>query len=391
MHRSTPTQEVKRLAARLGFDLVGITSATPFSDKEAITLERIHQGLMDGLPWFTPQRVRRGTRPEELLPGVRSIIALAINYYTSDPPAAKGDAGPVGRVSRYAWGQDYHAVAEAKLKRFIEGLRELGATQAKPYIDTGPMLDRAVSQRAGIGWYGKNTTVLTRDYGSWVFLAQVLSDLELEEDKAVAKSCGNCRRCIPACPTGAIVAPYVIDNRSCISYLTIECKGSIARELRPLMGDWIFGCDICQDVCPVNERNARNSDEEAFQPREAMRYRPDLLRILEMGENEFQEVYRGSPIKRAKLRGLKRNVCVALGNIGDHRAVPALVASLRSQESLVRAHAAWALGRIGGREARQALEEASQTEQDPEVVEEVHLALTELNNRSEKPPVSIGL
>ncbi|MBI2867251.1 MAG: tRNA epoxyqueuosine(34) reductase QueG [Chloroflexi bacterium] len=381
------TSEVRRLAARLGFDLVGVTSAAPFAQDEHVALQRLRDGLMDGLPWYTESRVRRGCHPQRHMPAARSVIALAVNYYTAGPAhgLSKGASHTtplVGRVSRYAWGEDYHRIIRAKLKRFAEGLRALGASQTYVSVDTGPMLDRAVAARAGVGWSGKNANLLTPRFGSWVFLAEVVTDLGLPEDKPLSKSCGRCTACIPACPTGAIVAPHVVDNRRCISYLTIECRGPIPRGLRSLMGDWVFGCDICQDVCPVNLRHATESAEPAFRPRDAMRYRPDLLRVLSMGEDDFQRVYSGSPIKRAKLTGLKRNVCVALGNIGDRRAVPALARALREESPLVRGHAAWALGRIGGEQASQALDDALSAETDESVREEIQAAREGLGTTS---------
>ncbi|MDA0988295.1 MAG: tRNA epoxyqueuosine(34) reductase QueG [Chloroflexi bacterium] len=368
------TETVKTYARELGFDMVGITSAESFSKTEEVALERIREGLMDGLPWYHEARVKRGCRPKEILPGARSIIAVAMSYMTDD---SKQDGDALrGRVGRYAWGQDYHKVMEHRLRVFVQGLSErLGQTiQAKIYVDTGPMLDRAVAERAGIGWYGKNTNVLTRSHGSWVFLGQVVTDLELEPDKPLKKTCGQCTLCIDQCPTGAIVAPYVIDNTKCISYLTIECRGPIPRHLRPLIGDWVFGCDICQDVCPVN-RKAKPTREPAFQPGEHGFTALELLPLLEMTEAEFKEKFRTSPIKRAKRAGLLRNVCVALGNIGDPSAVPSLVSALHHDEPLVRGHAAWAFGRIGGPDAMDALEQALATESDEGVREELGLAL----------------
>jgi epoxyqueuosine reductase len=235
------------------------------------------------------------------------------------------------------------------------------------------MNDRAAAERAGVGWFGKNTNILTTSHGSWVFLGQVITDLELEPDRPLAKTCGNCVRCIPACPTGAIVAPYVIDNRRCISFLTIELRGPIPRELRPLMGDWVFGCDICQEVCPVN-RKSQPGLEPAFRQRHDFAA-PQLIPLLDLDDEGFRERFRNSPIKRAKRIGLQRNVCVALGNIGDPSAVPALARALRSAEPLVRMHAAWALGRIGGQEASDALQAALACESDAAVIEEIELAL----------------
>ena len=368
------TEIVKAYALELGFDLVGITSAEPFAEAEEIALERLRDGLMDGLPWYHAARVMRGCRPQEILPGARSIIAVAMSYMPEDTP--KGGDALRGRVGRYAWGQDYHKVMEQRLKVFVQGLSErLGqAVQAKVYVDTGPMLDRAVAERAGIGWFGKNTNILTRSHGSWVFLGQVITDLELEPDRPSKKTCGQCTLCIDQCPTGAIVAPYVIDNTKCISYLTIECRGPIPRHLRPLVGDWVFGCDICQDVCPVN-RKAQPTQEPAFQTGEHGFNALELMPLLKITEEEFRERFRNSPIKRAKRAGLLRNVCVALGNIGDHGAVPSLIGALHHDEPLVRGHAAWALGRIGGPEASEALAKALPTEAHEDVREEMAEAI----------------
>ncbi len=362
--------KVKDYAREMGFDLVGVTSADGFADHQAVTLERVKAGLMDGLPWYTESRVIRGCDPQGLLPGARSIIAVGMSYYADGQ-----DSGP-GKVARYAWGDDYHKVMKDRLKAFVEGLsRRLDRpVRARWYVDDGPMLDRAVAQRAGIGWFGKNTNILSSSHGSWIFLGQVITDLELEADRPLKKTCGECAQCIVDCPTGAIVAPYVIDNTKCISYLTIENRGPIPVELRPLMFDWVFGCDICQDVCPVN-RKAKPSREKAFTKKRFSTL--DLEAILEMTEEEFRERFRNSPVKRAKLVGLQRNACVGLGNSGDPTAVPALVVGLGNSQPLVRGHAAWALGRLGGTEAAQALAEALGSEGDPQVADEIRAALPE--------------
>ena len=376
------TEVVKAYASELGFDLVGITSADPFSEEEEIALSRVRDGLMDGLPWYHAARVKRGCNPKEILPGARSIIAVAMSYMADDTTQDTDTFR--GRVGRYAWGQDYHRVMEQRLKLFVQGLSQrLGQeVQARVFVDTGPMLDRAVAERAGIGWYGKNTNILTRSHGSWVFLGQVITDLELEQDKPSKKTCGQCTLCIDQCPTGAIVAPYVIDNTKCISYLTIECRGPIPHHLRPLVGDWVFGCDICQDVCPVN-RKAQPTQEPAFQTGEHGFTTLELLPLLKITEEEFKEKFRDSPIKRAKFAGLLRNVCVALGNIGEQLAVPSLIEALHHDEPLVRGHAAWALGRIRGLEAMNALAKALATEGDANVREEVAKAATSLSSTPE--------
>ena len=238
------------------------------------------------------------------------------------------------------------------------------------------MNDRAAAERAGVGWFGKNTNILTRTHGSWVLLGQVITDLDLVPDAPLAKTCGGCVRCIDDCPTGAIVAPYVVDNTRCISFLTIELRGSIPRELRPLIGDWVFGCDICQDVCPVN-RKAAGSLEPAFRQRHDFAA-PALLPLLELDDEAFRRRFMGSPIRRARRAGLQRNVCVALGNIGDRSALPALVAALASPDAVVREHAAWALGRLGGGEAERALAAALAREGDPTVRNEIEPSLAEI-------------
>ena len=371
----TVEQSIKAYASELGFDGVGIATAEPFLRDEQAAVERVRAGLMDGLPWYTEERVRRSTHPEVLLPGARSIVSLAMSYLTGEPDP--GSPGPTGKVARYAWGSDYHGVIKKRLKRFVEGLsaRLDRPVRSRIFVDDGPMNDRAAAERAGVGWFGKNTNILTRTHGSWVLLGQVITDLDLEPDAPLAKTCGECVRCIDDCPTGAIVAPYVIDNTRCISFLTIELRGSIPRDLRPLVGDWVFGCDICQDVCPVN-RKAASSLEPAFQQRHDFGA-PALLPLLELNDEAFRERFNGSPIRRAKRAGLQRNVCVALGNIGDRSALPALVAALGSTDAVVREHAAWALGRLGGGEAEAALATALAGETDRTVRAEIELSLAE--------------
>ena len=445
-------------ARACGFDLVGVTGAEDFADDRAAALERIGEGRMDGLPWYTESRVMRGTTPAELLPGARSVICLGLSYWAAaedERPSTgsgrtdggvgrrdgrggrtdggigrtdgrggrtdggigrtdghggradevggqegldlrllgnDGDDGAAGRVARYAWVRDYHRVMKRRMRELVRALeRELGSdVAARWYVDDGPMLDRAAANRAGIGWFGKNTNILTPQNGSWVFLGQIITDLELEADTPLKKTCGSCVRCIDDCPTGAIVAPYVVDNALCISYLTIENRGPIPRELRPLMGDWVFGCDICQDVCPVN-RKARPAGQPIPFPAaggysgRVSSAAPtnrlaslNLVELLEMSEEGFRERFAGTSIMRAKRVGMQRNACVALGNSGDRFAVPALSRALRSAEPLVRGHAAWALGRIGGPEASAALSMAANTESDEDVLREISAARQEI-------------
>lgn len=389
---------VKAYAYELGFDSVRITGAEAFPEAERVIKERLAKGLMDGLPWFTAQRAEVSCYPNVLLPEARSIIALAM-CYLSEQPEENQEGGPRGQISRYAWGDDYHELIKPKLQQFAAWLREYTraecpALETRLFVDTGRMVDRAVAQRAGLGWYGKNTNILTHGWGSWVFLAEIVTNLAIDEaniDEPLKANCGTCEICLHACPTGALPEPYVLDNRRCISYLTIELRESIPLELRPLMGNLIFGCDICQQVCPVNivaeRRLGLRQDKPTsvrplvFHPRQELRPRmptgsnPELIPLLKLTEEEFRTRFRDSPIKRTKRRGLLRNVCVALGNSGDRNAVPALCDALHHEEPLVRGHAAWALGQLGGEQAHQALVEALEIEQDREVQQEIHCAL----------------
>ena len=374
----TPRQAREALevcADELGLGLVGVASVERFRRGERVAQERRRSGLMGQLPWYTEERIRRGARPRELLPGARSIISVAISYL---PQSMSQDEAPGplrGRVARYAWGRDYHNVLKKRLRRLGAMLEErLGRPiRRRVYVDDGPMLDREVALRAGIGFFGKNTNILT-GIGSWVFLGQIITDLELPPDQPSGKSCGACTACMPACPTGAIVAPYVIDSNRCIAYLTIEHRGPIPLELRAPMGDRVFGCDICQEVCPVNVTRGHPSGEPAFRAPQAFSVL-DLTEVLALDEEAFRVQFLGSPIRRATRVGLQRNACVVLGNLGDRAAIPALARALRDGDTLVRGHAAWALGRLGGAEATQALEVGRGTEPDPWVREEIVAAI----------------
>ncbi len=400
---------IKEYAYALGFDAVRIASAEAFPATEQVIKERIAQGLMDGLPWFTAERADVSCHPDALLPEAKSIISLAMSYLTEQPDLQETDT-PQGRIARYAWGDDYHDIIKPKLHQFSAWLREyarekIGAeAETRLFVDTGRMVDRAVAQRAGLGWYGKNTNILTKGWGSWVFLAEIVTNLPLTPDEPLKASCGSCEICLHACPTQALPNAYELDNTRCISFLTIELRGSIPLALRPLMGNLIFGCDICQEVCPVNkvaEKRLGLRDEkgqplialqnvlkrEAFQPhqeflpRSSVGSAPELIPLLSLTEEQFRERFRRSPIKRTKRRGLLRNVCVALGNIGDPQAVPALIDALHDDEPLIRGHAAWALGRIGGESALNALRDALNREEDVEVQKEIQCALSDDQKR----------
>lgn len=347
----TLKQAIKEEARRLGFPLVGVTTPEPPSHLSVYErwLEAGHHGDMR---YLESERARaRRADPRLVLPGCRSMLVLGIPYVS---PLSLGSgfergAGQVtaGRIAAYAWGDDYHLVLPGKLKAlvgFIEA--QVGHVVAnRYYTDTGPLLERDLAQRAGLGWIGRNTCLLNPQFGSFFFLAEILLGIDLEPDPPFPKDhCGTCTRCIEACPTNCILPDRTLDARRCISYLTIENKAEIPLNLRPDLGNWIFGCDVCQVVCPWN-RFAAQDVEASFSPRPATG-QPDLLRELRLSSEDFRNTFKHTPVERAKRRGYLRNVAVALGNTGGPEAIPALQAALDDPEVLVREHAVWALERI---------------------------------------------
>jgi epoxyqueuosine reductase len=283
--------------------------------------------------------------PRKVLPDARSIVVLAMNYFQGEHVRLSQTAA-TGRIARYAWGDDYHDLIANRLDKIDEFLREFGGQQ-KCYVDTGPVLERDYAAQAGVGWHGKSTMLIDERLGTWFFLAEVLTTLELPPDKPVPDRCGTCERCIKACPTGAITAPHRLDARRCISYLTIELKGSIPLELRPLVGDRIFGCDDCLNACPWNHF-AQVSREVAFAARSSTLGIP-LRDYLSLNDDEFGVLFKNSPIKRIKRRGFLRNVCVALGNVGALSDLPALERAGADAEPLIAEHAKWAIHQIRSR------------------------------------------
>jgi len=389
---------VKAEARAAGFDLCGIATAEPFAREGRALTDWVARGYHGEMAYMA-RNAPRSPAPATVVPEVRSLVVVGLYYGDAVPAAHTGPAAetagerdgagpgrPRGRISRYAHGDDYHLVMEPRLRRLAEWLRRRGARSARYYVDTGPVIDRAAARRAGIGWFGKNTMIITkRTYGSWVFLGEILTDLEIAPDGEADGDCGQCRLCLDACPTGAIVAPYTVDARRCISYLTIEHRGVIPRDLRPQIGDHIFGCDICQTVCPHNVRTAAARHPE-LAPRPETGPRPELIPLLNITDAEFRRRFRGSPVKRTKRRGLRRNVAVALGNARDPAAVPALAEALADADPLVRAHAAWALGRISGERACDHLRRRAGCERDPEVREEIRLALLDAGGGPQAQP-----
>jgi epoxyqueuosine reductase len=375
---------------QLGFDLVGVCSAAPLATANHYRswLEHGYHGEMAYLA--RPDATGKRADPSCILPDVRSLIVVGVNYYLPGPPPQLRDDPSRGIVASYARGSDYHDVLGPRLGQLAAFVQaEIGHPAIhRAYVDTGPILEREVAVRAGLGFVGRNTNLIRPRFGSWILLGELLVTLPLPSTapsfvgspSTRPATCGRCTRCLDACPTGAFVSPYVLDARRCISYLTIELKGPIPRELRPHIGNRIFGCDVCQDVCPWNHRFATPTLEPAFQPRPASTA-PSLLELMDLDDAGFQQRFRGSPVLRARRRGLLRNVAVALGNWADPAAVPALSRALCDAEPLIRGHAAWALGRIPATEGRQALRSALGAEADAWVREELTASLEAIVRR----------
>lgn len=373
-------QELLAAARRQGFELAGIAPTTPAETRLAYQ-EWLSDGRHGEMGYLARDPARRST-PALTWPEAASILVVGLNYRTWEAHPDACEDPRRGRIARYALGDDYHEVIGEKLQSVLGWAQTWYGDELRGrcYVDTGPLLERDLAARAGLGWFGKNTCTLSRTQGSYFFLGALLLNVDLPADGATTAHCGSCSRCLDACPTGAFVAPYVLDARRCISYLTIELRGPIPRELRPLVGNWIFGCDLCQEVCPWN-RKSEWGTEPRFRPRAALET-PELIPLLRMTQEEFSTVFRRSPVKRAKRRGFLRNVCVALGNSGDSTAVPALIEALEHEEPLVRGHAAWALGRLGGERAAAALTDAAPGEEDPWVRDEIHSAREQACERS---------
>jgi epoxyqueuosine reductase len=323
-------------AATLGFDACRIARA--MSPRHASEFGAwLRDGAAGEMQWMERGAEKR-CDPQQVLPGARSIVVVALNYWKGPEPSARS----TGRIARYAWGDDYHEPMLEKLEQLSGFLSELGGTQ-KCYVDTGPILERDHAAEAGIGWHGKSTMLIDPKLGTWFFLGEILTTLDLPADAPQEPRCGTCQRCITACPTGAITAPHRLDARRCISYLTIELKGSIPLELRTLVGDRIYGCDDCLEACPWN-RFAAVSREVAFAAGPALGMQ--LRDYLALDDDAFRDLFRRSPIRRIKRSGFLRNVCVALGNVGDEGDLPALERAAADSEPLIAEHAAWAIQEI---------------------------------------------
>ena len=360
---------IEQRARQLGFDACRVTTAEP--PDSASHLQRWLEAGKQGEMAYLARNAHKRLEPRRVLPGARSLICLAASYHRLSVPPDRGGPKPprppasqdpsqtkdceprtIAEVARYARYADYHDVLGERLRQLASFVNELGGagTRSLWYVDTGPFLERDLAQRAGLGFVGKHTNLISRQLGNWFFLAEIITTLELAPDAGERNHCGSCTRCLAACPTQAITAPFQLDARRCISYLTIELKGSIPVELRPAIGNRIFGCDDCLAVCPWNRfaKEGRLMAEHARADLDA----PELIELLSLDEAGFKRRFAGTPLNRAKRRGFLRNVCVALGNAGDTCALPALRRAASRAESLIAEHARWAIDRIESRHGR---------------------------------------
>ena len=337
--------ELTRRAHDEGFEALAIARAGRL-DRDGDRLEDwLGQTRHAGMSWMARDPAKRSD-PSQLLPGCRSVVVLAMNYWPGEERARTPSSR--AKVALYARGRDYHRVVGRKLRRLAGWLEEASGEAARIFVDTGPVLERGWAEHAGLGWIGKNANLLTRDRGSWLLLGEILTAAELPADRGPHEDfCGSCTACLDACPTQAIVADGVVDSNLCISYWTIEHRGPIPEARREGLADWIFGCDVCQEVCPWNESFARPVEPERFELREEL-FGLDPEEILGLDEAAFRQRFSGTALMRAKWEGMRRNACIVLGNRGRREALPALRRALGDADPVVRSHAAWAIRKIGG-------------------------------------------
>jgi len=345
-------EEIKARALAEGFDGVALARAAALERDEARLSAWLAGDRHAAMAWMAREPSKRAD-PRLLLPGCRTVVVLAMSYWPGPEAASTPDGR--GRVALYARGRDYHKVLGRRARRLAAWIEESSGAAARSFVDTGPVLERAWAERAGLGWIGKNSNLLTRRMGSWLLLAEVLSCAEIEPDRGPhADHCGSCTACIDACPTDAIIHDGVVDSRRCIAYWTIEHRGVVPEQRRAGNGDWIFGCDVCQEVCPWNERFPTPRTTDLFERREDLG-RLDPCETLALDEAGFRARYSGTSLMRAKWQGMRRNACIVLGNQRDASALPALTRALEDGDDVVREHAAWAIRVIGGADARRIL------------------------------------
>lgn len=369
--------DIKQYAREIGFDVVAIGPAEPYVEAQQELTRRRQRGHY---PAFTEADIALRCDPKKLLPSAKTVIALGVSYLTDDRSrASRSGDDPKGQLSRYAWGLDYHHIMRERMQQLIAYLEERvdHPVEAQAYVDTGPPVDREVAEKAGLGWFGKNACLYVPDYGSWVFLGEIFTNVDLAPDPRVTLDCGDCDRCIRACPTGAIIEPFYVDPNRCISHLT-QMSGSIPLELREKIGLRVWGCDVCQQVCPWND-GATVANRPEFRPVPELEPAPSLIDMLQMSTGEFRRKFGRTAAAWRGKKTLQRNAAIALGNTRNPAVVPTLAQALAEDaKPVVRGSAAWALGRIGGNEARAALERARAMEKDVDVLEEIELALAKL-------------
>jgi len=362
------TLRIERFAKEIGFDGFGVTREVPtqFVEKYKNWLSLGYEGEMS----YMRRNVEKRSNLDLVLSGVKSVVCLRTNYLTADKGMEFVNDKEHGDISLYALNEDYHDVLVQRHRKLEKKIKEeFSGCETKPYVDTGPILEKSLAKNAGLGWIGKHTNLITESVGSYYFLSEILVDAVMEPSETSLDKCGTCRSCIDICPTQAIVAPYILDSRRCISYLTIELKGVIPLEFRKAMGNHIYGCDDCQIVCPWNSF-AVKTDEEAFRARDGSF---QLIELMRLDDEAFRKRFKKSPVKRTKRRGLLRNVAVALGNSGNLFAVDPLIDALSDREPLIRAHVVWALGELLGRKALPILNKTLTNEEEDIVKNEINL------------------
>ncbi len=358
---------IRDAALKLGFDAVGFARAELSAGARAHLANYLAQGFHGDMGWLQARAEQRGD-PRELWPEARTVVVCAMNYGPEDDPLASLDARDLGTVSVYARGRDYHELIKSRLKTLARALEKIAPGELKLFVDTAPVMEKPLAQRAGVGWQGKHTNLVSRAHGSWLFLGEIYLSLDLPPDDGETDHCGQCQACLDVCPTRAFVKPYVLDARRCISYLTIEHKGHIDAALRPLMGNRIYGCDDCLAVCPWN-KFAHAARETALQPRHDLSA-PRLAELAALDDTAFRRMFSGSPVKRTGRDRFLRNVMIAIGNSGDTALLDAVEARLGDTSPLVRAMAVWALRRLDEKRAAQLRLRYAPAETDPAVREE---------------------
>ncbi len=337
------TAEIKNLFREAGCDLVGVAPVEPFTELKVFEkwLDRGLAGKMD----YLHRHLEKSLHPEEILPSVKSVLVCGLNYDTPSPRSIEVSNPSHGWISRYAWGDDYHDVLKNTLRNGVQRLKNrFPKLEYKIYVDTGPTRDRVWAKYAGIGWFGKNANLINQKYGSFFFVGEVFLNIALHPNEPVPNRCGTCTRCIDSCPTEAILEPGIVDSRKCISYLTIELKEDIPEGFRGKIGNMIYGCDICQDVCPWNQKNVK-TEKSTFQPREHFS-NPNLKDIYRMVRDDFPTAFRKSAMKRTKQRGLLRNIAVAMGNSGNNNFMSELQEMAKSDDLIIREHAKWGIRQL---------------------------------------------